>query len=277
MGQRDPANFGPQVPTRLAAVVASAPETGLGPAILAARFLLSLVPVAAPSTSRTRRGTRRHGYGLFPAALLLGCASEPVASGQAPDAGVVPGYTMLLGDYLLTPTRKLDLAFIIDDSPSMVPKRDKLAVQLPKLLAAFRDPNDGTLPSLRVAILDGDLGSGGAITEGACGPKNGSILGDEGAAQIIGGPDCGMTDPGAHWIQSLTLSPANFSGDIIQVFACLAGGLGQSGCGYQQPLQALAISATDLGPASLPKFLRDNAYLGIIIISVRTTARRYPT
>ena len=183
---------------------------------------------------------------------------------------------MLLGDYLLTPTRKLDLAFVINDSPSMGPKRDKLAVHLPRMLDAFRGPNDRTLTSLRVAIFDGDLGSGGAITEGACGPRNGSILGDEGAAQIIGGPDCGMTDPGAHWIQSLTLSPANFSGDIIQVFACLAGGLAQSGCGYQQPLQALAISATDPGPASLPKFVRDNAYLGIIIISDQDDCSAFP-
>lgn len=202
--------------------------------------------------------------GLLSAFALLACTSSPLP--KAPDSVVVPGYT-LLGDYLLKPTRKVDLAFILDDSPSMGPKRDKLKAQLPRMLSAIADPNDGSLPSLRVAILDGDLGSGGALGEGACGPKNGSIFGDEGALQIVGGLGCGMTDSAARWRQTLTLSPANFSGDMGQVLGCLAGGLGQSGCGYQQPLQSLAVSATIAGPTYLPAFLREDASLGIVIVS----------
>jgi hypothetical protein len=96
-------------------------------------------------------------------------------------------------------------------------------------------------------------------------PKNGSSFGDEGTFQMIGGPDCGITDPAVHWMQTLTLAPANFLGDMGQGFACLAGGLGQSGCGYQQPLQALAVSATIASPAYLPAFLREDAFLGIIL------------
>ena len=216
--------------------------------------------------SRTVHGASSLARRCSPALLLFACSSSPLSSEPTPNSCVAPGYTRL-DDFVAWPTRKVDLAFMIDDSPSMGPKRDKLRDQLPRLLAALGDPNDDSLPSLRVAILDGDLGSGGAITQGACGPRNGSILGDGGALQIIGGPECGMTDPAAHWLQTVTLAPANYSGDISQVLGCLAGGMGQSGCGYQQPLEALAVSATDSGPASLPRFLRADAYLGLIIIS----------
>jgi hypothetical protein len=164
---------------------------------------------------------------------------------------VAPGYTRF-PDYLAKPPHKLDLAFVIDDSPSMGPKRDKLTKQLPRFVDALRDPNDGSLPSLRLAILDGDLGNGD---------------GDAGALQVIDGLACGMTDPAAHWLQTATLTPANFTGDISQVFACLAGGLGQSGSAFQQPLQPLAFSAASSGPASLAQFAREDAYLGIVIIS----------
>jgi hypothetical protein len=52
-----------------------------------------------------------------------------------------------------------------------------------------------------------------------------------------------------------------------QVLACLAGGVGQAGCDYQQPLQALSVSATSSGPAYLPAFLREDAFLSIVIVS----------
>ncbi len=217
-------------------------------------------------TTRIVHGLTSLAPRFSPALLFVACTSSPLPSEPASETCVAPGYTPL-DDFMLQPPRKLDLAFVVDDSPSMGPKRDKLMSQLPKLLAALQDPNDGSLPSLRIAILDGDLGSGGAIASGACGPKDGSLLGDAGALQVIGGLACGMTDPAASWLQTVTLVPANYAGDINQVFCCLAGGLGQSGCGYQQPLQALALSAGAPGPASLHSFVREDAYLGLVIIS----------
>jgi hypothetical protein len=54
------------------------------------------------------------------------------------------------------PARQLDMVFMIDDSPSMAPKVNKLAQQFPKLLEALKDPSDGRYPDLRVAIIDSD-------------------------------------------------------------------------------------------------------------------------
>lgn len=161
----------------------------------------------------------------LPALLFFGCHSSPATYQDAGDGCVVPGYTVV-ANIGLSPVRKEDLAFVIDNSPSMAPKREKFMKQLPGFLDALRDPSDGTLPNLRVAILDGDMGSSGAISTGACGAKNGTTLGDAGQLQLVGGLTCGMTDPNARWLQMLTLSQANYSGDIVQVFTCLAGGLG---------------------------------------------------
>jgi hypothetical protein len=205
-----------------------------------------------------------HSY-LVGAAMLAACTSAPMPTPGVTDSCTLPGYTRF--DVVFRSHRKLDLAFVIDNSPSMAPKLDKLQRQLPNFFAELRDRDGGSLQGLRVAILDGDLGSGGAITSGPCGPKNGSILGDAGNFQIIDGLACGLTDPAAGWLQTLTLVPANFAGDIVEVFSCLAKGVGTSGCGYQQPLEALGLSATSPGPNSLTEFVREDAVLGLVIIS----------
>jgi hypothetical protein len=96
---------------------------------------------------------------------------------------------------------------MIDNSPSMAPKQAKMNAQFPKLIAALKDPNDGTLPDLRVAIIDSDLGTGGPISSGSCGPKtlpdgtNPSIYGDMGRFQMIGATTCGVTSPDATYLE----------------------------------------------------------------------------
>ncbi len=40
-------------------------------------------------------------------------------------------------------------------------------------LFALPNRDGGSLQGLRITILDGDLGSGGAINRGPCGPRNG--------------------------------------------------------------------------------------------------------
>jgi len=143
----------------------------------------------------------------------------------------------------VSPVRQLDLVFMIDNSPSMAPKQAKLKAQFPKLLAALRDPTSGALPDLRVAIIDSDLGTGGAYTDGTCGPKTlpdgtASNYGDLGRFQMIGARDCGVTDSSAMWLEYANGQPVNYTGDVNDVFACLASNLGTLGCGEEHQLQA---------------------------------------
>jgi hypothetical protein len=176
----------------------------------------------------------------------------------------------------VAPQRQLDLVFMVDNSPSMAPKQAKLNAQFPKLIAALKDPADNTLPDLRVAIIDSDLGTGGQYSSGSCGPKtlpDGTIsqYGDMGRFQMIGATACGVTSPNATYLETKGNTGVNFTGDINTVFACLAGNLGTLGCGEEHQLQAFefALVAGGLGAATDAQhlMLRPNAYLGLVFLT----------
>jgi hypothetical protein len=174
----------------------------------------------------------------------------------------------------VAPRRTIDLVFLIDNSPSMAPKQEKLKAQFPKLIAALRDPSDGTFPDLRIAIIDSDLGTGNAYPNGACGPKtlaDGTVsaFGDLGRFQMVGAAGCGVTRPDALWLEYKLGQAVNYVGDIENVFACLAGNLGTAGCNQEHPLQAFefALASKGIGNDEQQKFLRPNAYLGLVIVS----------
>jgi hypothetical protein len=192
------------------------------------------------------------------------CGGEPISSisgaGQQTDMYIT-----------VSPNRLLDLVFMVDNSPSMAPKQMKMNAQFPKLIAALKDPNDGTLPDLRVAIIDSDLGTGGAYSSGSCGPKNGNgtDFGDLGKFQMIGATACGVTSPDATYLEYIKGQPLNYTGDINTVFACLAGNLGTLGCGEEHQLQAFefALVAGGVGNEAQHAMLRPAAYLGLVFLT----------
>lgn len=175
----------------------------------------------------------------------------------------------------VVPNRVLDLVFVIDNSPSMAEKQAKLAAQFPKLIQALVDPMTGALPDLRLAILDQDLGTGGAYPSGSCGPKGvpdagaSDYYGDLGRFQMIDAANCGVTVPGALWLEHRQGRALNYTGDIGSVFACLAGNLGTLGCGIEHTLQALefALVGRGLGNEDQHALLRPDAYLGLVFVT----------
>jgi len=207
-----------------------------------------------------------------------GTMAEPDASTAGPDVPVgspdaPSGPPAINYKISISPTRLLDLVFMIDNSPSMAPKVAKMNAQLPKLIAALQDPNDNnSLPDLRVAIIDSDLGTGGAWTSGSCGPNasNGnSSYGDQGKFRMINAASCGVTSPDALWLEYTKGRPVNFTGDINTVFACLASGLGTLGCGEEHQLQAFefALVAGGIGNEAQHLMLRGNATLGLVFLT----------
>jgi len=204
-------------------------------------------------------------------------AAPPVSgaggSGGELDASSIDGPPPRLRDasYSDVPfvERKLDLIFIVDNSPSMAPKQAKLQAQFPRLIEGLKDSN-GDLPDLRIAILDTDLGTGGAWTSGSCGPQsNGSIYGDQGKFQMRGAAACGVTDPQALWLEYAAGTPANFTGDLATVFGCLATNLGTEGCGEEHQLQTLelALFVGGLGNEKQQTMLRPEAALGLVFLT----------
>ena len=191
------------------------------------------------------------------------CAPLDIQSGEA-DL-YLPAWT----------SRQLDMVFMIDNTPGMAPKVAKMNKQLPKLIETLKDPTDGTLPDLRVALINSDLGSAGTYLTGGCASKmlpdgTQSIFGDLGRFQMPKEPSVCTFEDGARFLEYEAGRPVNYSGDITTVLACMTGNLGTSGCDLQHQIQAFefALAAKGLGNEDQQKaFLRDDALLALVFLT----------
>ena len=230
------------------------------------------------TTSQTRTDTvTSSGTAPVTITVTTTMTMTSVVGGQ-PDAGIdtaPPDPNQADIQISVAPNRLLDLVVMVDNSPSMAPKVAKLNAQFPKLIAALKDPNDGYLPDLRVAVIDSDLGTGNAYSNGSCGPKTlsdgtVSIYGDLGRFQMLNAPTACTFNAGDLFLEYKAGQPLNYTGDINTVFACLAGNLGSLGCGEEHQLQAFefALVVKGLGNETQQNaFLRGNAYLGLVFLT----------
>jgi hypothetical protein len=191
-----------------------------------------------------------------------------------PDAGVDAAGPVVAGiEVVVAPPRLLDLVVMIDNSPSMAPKVAKLNAQFSKLIASLQSPADATLPDLRLAIIDSDLGTGCAYSAGSCGPKQAAgvgCFGDQGAFQMLSYPTACTTNLGATFLEVKSGTPVNFSGSLANTFACLAGNVGTMGCGEEHQIESFvfALAAKGVGnEQQQTAFLRPDANLGLIFLT----------
>jgi hypothetical protein len=192
---------------------------------------------------------------------------EPISS-IAGDGEVTTAYITVVQK------RLVDIVAMVDNSETMAPKVAKLNAAFPKLIEALRDPSDGTLPDLRVAILDSDLGTGCRYASGSCGPKHpadgSGCFGDQGLFQMRSTPTACSLLPGARFLEQRSGLPVSYSGDISSAFACLTSNLGTAGCFYEHSLQAFefALAATGVGTEEQQAtFLRSSAYLTLLFLT----------
>lgn len=162
----------------------------------------------------------------------------------------------------------VDLVAMIDNSPAMGPKIAKFNAALPRLIDSLRNPTDGLLPDLRLALIDSDLGIGSA---GACPGTVASMpFGDQGRFQMRTLPTVCPFTPGSLFLEQRTGLALNYAGDISSAFACLTGNLGTAGCGLEHPLQAFEFALVARGIGNEPQqeaFLRPEAVLGLIFLT----------
>ena len=97
-----------------------------------------------------------------------------------------------------------------------------------------------------------------------------STGGKNGIFQYIARGTCTATglDPGATYISD-SGTVRNYTGSLTDVFACIAA-LGESGCGFEQPLAAISRALGADGrppPAENQGFLRPDAYLLVVLLS----------
>jgi hypothetical protein len=199
---------------------------------------------------------------------------------------------------LVSPERKVDILFMIDNSPSMDPKQAALALNFPKMIQVLQNlpdpsnPGQTSLPDVHIGVISSDMGAGSDNIGGNCS----RILGDRGLlwgndtnnpiASVAGPPNngCGL-NPGARWIEDIANTTGagrtqNYTGNLTDVFSCLAKAVGVNGCGYEHQLQSVRVAlnpqqvncdkngqnCTDINMENVG-FLRDEAYLAIILIT----------
>jgi hypothetical protein len=154
---------------------------------------------------------------------------------------------------------KLDLLFMIDDSPSMAEEQSNLARNFPRLIDALERMPSG-LPDLHLGVVSSDMGAGTLVTSGACT----NSLGQGGVLQAREG--CGLDSNGGRFLRlPADGSRGNFQGDISDVFACMAE-LGTSGCGFEHQLQSVRMALSGF-VAGNEGFLRSDAHLAVVYIT----------
>lgn len=158
--------------------------------------------------------------------------------------------------YEAAPNRQLDLLFMVDNSSSMAPKQQNLSKNFGPLVQELQKIAGG-LPDIRIAVISSDFGAG-VTTIDTCHP-----LGDVGKFQVKAG--CGLDPTVAHYLAVDSKGVQNFTGNLPDVFACMAL-LGDRGCGYEHQLQSVRAALSTVN-AENQGFLRPQAYLGVVLIT----------
>ena len=177
----------------------------------------------------------------------------------------------------------VDLLFVIDNSGSMSEEQYNLKFALPHMmqrLAAVDHDGDGiadtrAVRSLHVGVVNTDMGVGGHVVPGCREPN----FGDDGVLRTQGDPDPSHCEGSYPPFQALELRSEMSADDLAHHVGCVLSG-DTSGCGFEQPLEAMlkaitpSSSATEFhmqtrGHADRANagFVRRDAVLAVVIVA----------
>ncbi|MBA3453564.1 MAG: hypothetical protein H0T42_10765 [Deltaproteobacteria bacterium] len=165
------------------------------------------------------------------------------------------------------PNHKLDLLFMIDDSPGGPEIQAPLALSMTAVFDQLRA--GGTLPDLHIGVLTSDLGTMGSLDPSQPGPPIGQV-GNGGC--VAAGDDARLQTFGTTVVDAFVIDEddgaggrrRNYQGELSDVVGMIFRGAGGGGCGFEQPLHAIRRALTQ---ASNQGFLRPDAHLGIVILT----------
>jgi hypothetical protein len=170
------------------------------------------------------------------------------------------------------PAAKMDILVMVDNSFSMKPLQDKLNTSFAELMSAL-DALPGGAPDLHVGVISSDVGAGVYGADQVTGCIYG---GDQGKLQNAPRGDCvgvTLTDSflSLHGDATTGVPVTNYGAvPLARAFGCIAA-LGQGGCGFEQPffsvMRALGIDGHGGAPPMNAGFLRDDAYLAVVLVT----------
>jgi hypothetical protein len=134
---------------------------------------------------------------------------------------------------------KVDILFMLDDSPSTLIVPSSLEVGIPRLLQRLDALGAGGFPvSYHLGVVTSDLGAGMAVNGGCAVGGRGAKLQALGVAH---GPGCQPPTGGLHFLvhDQVTGSDNLPTGQTLQqTFFCMAA-VGGNGCGFEHPMEAV--------------------------------------
>jgi hypothetical protein len=161
---------------------------------------------------------------------------------------------------------KVDILFMVDNSPSMSPLQQRLVAGFSQFMTALQNLPGG-VPDFHLGVVTSDLGAGPTSVTSQCRPG-----GDNGRFQTLprNPATCqnGQLNPGQNFlIGSNDPGTSNFTGDLTDAFGCLAL-VGDQGCGFEHQLASVRRA---LDPAQAPVenagFLRPEAFLAVVLVT----------
>ena len=243
-------------------------------------FLISLLGGAAACSSSALRPSPDGGPGTGGAKGQAGDAGTdaPAGTGGNPGAGGAAGgaggFMPLPPASLLTSTwqilnaesfQKVDIVFMVDNSPSMLPLQSALLTSFPAFVNVLKTLPGG-LPDLHLGVVSSDTGPGKFDLPAYHCPFHGD--GGRFQSQPRGLCTAAPLPPTQNFLQaSNNQQTKNYTGDIADVFSCIAA-LGDQGCGFEGQLKSVRWA---LDPLNLPSdnqgFLRNDAYLAVVLLT----------
>jgi hypothetical protein len=167
---------------------------------------------------------------------------------------------------------KIDILFMIDNSPSMLPLQTKFIAAIPafmnvlKMVPGAAGPNPG-LPDVHVAVVSSDTGPGEFDLPALHCPFGG----DQGRFQSVPRGTCTASpfkDANQHFLAaSMNQTITNYTGDIADALGCIAA-LGDQGCDFEGQLKSVRLALDPLNPPQdNVGFLRPDAILAVILFT----------
>ena len=182
-----------------------------------------------------------------------------------------------------TQTNKLDVLFMVDNSPSMTAMQTQLQTQFAQFLQPFVDlAGLDFYPDLHIGVVTSDYGAGdtaGGGCQASPGGQNGLLQ----ATAAAGTPSFGCEAPaGSPYISyqfglsgdTSNLPVATTPAQLATTFGCMAS-VGASGCGFEHQLESVfqALHNTNENAG----FLRDDALLAVVFFTNEDDGSAPPT
>ncbi len=194
------------------------------------------------------------GVGTFAAAaalLLSGCPDRPISR-----LDVEPNRVERV-EIPAVVKDKLDLLFVMDNSHSMSEEQESLKTNFRRFTRVL-ETIEGGLPNLHIGVVTSDMGTMGGLSFAGC-----SGFGDNGNLRS----DAAVTS--ARYLETYRDPTTgervtNFQGSLEDAFGKLAV-VGVGGCNFEAHLMSMKRAL--VGTAGNSGFLRDDAYLAVVLIA----------